>query len=344
MQSLPKPLSRTTALGGAVGVLRQALHGVLAGLGCCKRRYLAGLLLVAALGAQAQVTTSQPTPPAVPAPAELGHAPLLGPAANPDTVALRRRLRQATELEGQFKESAALAQYQAALKLQPQHYQSLWRAAVLSVRIGNRYTDETRKAAYFGEARRYAERALVLAPQGGESNYALALALFSQAGLLNARDRLQLYQQLQLPVQLAVARRPDLPEAWQLLARWHYRVAHYNLLERVYSRVVLGGVPREASVSEAMAALEKARELAPGRIQYSYDLARICKYQHRRRRAIALLREAVRLPTYTSEDLTMNRLCQQLLTPMVRAATRRDRRHARWYQHLHATPRALKQP
>ena len=44
------------------------------------------------------------------------------------------------------------------------------------------------------------------------------------------------------------------------------------------------------------------------------DLARICKYQHRRRRAIALLREAVRLPTYTSEDLTMNRLCQQLLT------------------------------
>jgi tetratricopeptide (TPR) repeat protein len=158
--------------------------------------------------------------------------------------------------------------------------------------------------------------------------------------LLNARDRLRLFKELQNPVMLAVVRRPDLPEAWQLLGRWHYRVAHYNTLEKLFSQVVLGGVPRSASTDQAIAALEKARALAPERIQYTYDLARIYKYQgHHRRYAIALLQQAIRQPTYTSEDLVMNRLCVQLLAPMVRAAARRDRRHARWYQHLRAVPR-----
>ncbi|NML64809.1 hypothetical protein HHL22_06285 [Hymenobacter sp. RP-2-7] len=307
------------------------------------RHLAACLLLLAALGpAHAQTTTSQPSLPAVPTPTELGPLARPGGSANPDTAALRRHLRQAASLQTGYHDSAALAEYQAALKINPQEYESLWRAAVLSVRIGNRYTDETRKAAYFGEARRYAEQALALAPTAGESNYALALALFSQAGLLNARDRLRLFKELQNPVMLAAARRPDLPEAWQLLGRWHYRVAHYNALEKLFSRVFLGGAPRSASTDQAIAALEKARALAPERIQYTYDLARIYKYQgHHRRYAIALLQRAVRQPTYTSEDLIMNRLCEQLLAPMQRAATRRDRRHARWYQHLRARPRLV---
>ncbi|MGI4835698.1 MAG: hypothetical protein ACRYFK_19760 [Janthinobacterium lividum] len=312
------------------------------GLRAGPARWLAWLLLLALGPAWGQNTTSQPSLPAVPAPTELAPLPKPpGGSANPDTAALRQHLRRAASLQTGYHDSAALAEYQAALKINPQEYESLWRAAVLSVRIGNRYTDETRKDAYFSEARRYAEQALALAPTAGESNYALALALFSQAGLLNARDRLRLFKELQNPVLLAATRRPDLPEAWQLLGRWHYRVAHYNALEKLFSRVFLGGAPRSASTDQAIAALEKARALAPERIQYTYDLARIYKYQgHHRRYAIALLQQAIRQPTYTGEDLIMNRLCEQLLAPMQRAATRRDRRHARWYQRLRARPRA----
>nr|GFC16521.1 hypothetical protein [Tanacetum cinerariifolium] len=204
--------------------------------------------------------------------------------------------------------------------------------AQLGVSIGNRYSDETRKSAYFTAARQYASRALELQPQAGESNYAMALALFSQAGLLSSRDRLRIFKQLRPHVFLAAERRPDMPEAWQLLGRWYYRVAHYNVLEKVFSRVFLGGYPQGASSKKAMEAMEKAHELDPTRIQYSYDLARMYKYQGRRRRAIAVLQEAIKLPTYTSEDLTINRLCQQLLPPLVRAASRRDRVHARWYE------------
>lgn len=286
---------------------------------------LAGLGCPRAATAQKRTTTSQPSPPA---PLEAGELTSRLPARNslvPDSVALRQHLRQAAALQAKYKDSEALAQYQEALKFNARNYVGLWRAAVLSVSIGNRYSDETRKKAYFSAARDYATRAVAVHPLGGESNYALALALFSEAGLLSARDRLRIFKELRTPVQLAVERRPDLPEAWQLLGRWHYRVAHYNVLEKTFSRIFLGGYPQGASTKKAIAALEKARQLDSTRIQYCYDLARIYKYQGLRHRAIRVLEQAIKLPTYTSEDLTMNRLCQQLLPPLVRAVARRDR-------------------
>ncbi|GAB3635893.1 hypothetical protein GCM10027422_14830 [Hymenobacter arcticus] len=301
---------------------------------------LAALATGVAGGLQAaraqKTTTSQASLPAMPAAAELGTRPKATANASqaPDSVALRQHLTQATALQSQFKDSEALAEYQAVLKLQPQHYESLWRAAVLSVIIGNRYSDETRKKAYFEAAHQYADRALASQPEGGESNYAMALALFSEAGLTSARDRLRLFKELRPHVYLAAERRPDLPEAWQLLGRWYYRVAHYNVLEKTFSRIFLGGYPQGATSKKAIDALEKAHQLDPARIQYYYDLARMYKYQGRRRQAVAILQEAIRLPTYTSEELTMNRLCQQMLPPLLRAKTRRDRQHAKWYEQL----------
>ena len=294
---------------------------------------LAGLGGVRAACAQ-KTTTSQPSPPATPEPSELANKQNRKASALPDSVALRQHLRNANALQAKYKDSEALAEYQAVLKLDAQHYQSLWRAAVLSVSIGNRYSDETRKSAYFAAAEDYASRALAVHPDGGESNYVMALALFSQAGLLSARDRLRIFKKIRPHVFLATECRPDLAEGWQLLGRWYYRVAHYNVLEKTFSRVFLGGYPQGASSQKAMVALETAHKLDPTRIQYCYDLARMYKYQGRRKRAIAILQEAIKLPTYTSDDLAINRLCQQLLPPLVRAAGRHDRLHARWYEGL----------
>jgi len=294
---------------------------------------LAGLGGMQAACAQ-KTTTSQPSPPAMPAPRELTNAQKQKASQAPDSVLLRQHLRRANSLQAKYKDSEALAEYQAVLKLNPQHYQSLWRAAALSVSIGNRYSDETRKSAYFDAAEDYASRALTVQADGGESNYVMALALFSQAGLLSARDRLRIFKKIGPHVFLATECRPDLAEGWQLLGRWYYRVAHYNVLEKTFSRVFLGGYPQGATSKKATDAMETAHRLDPTRIQYCYDLARMYKYQGRRKRAIAILQEAIKLPTYTSDDLTINRLCQQLLPPLVRAAGRRDRLHARWYEGL----------
>ncbi|MBF9220289.1 tetratricopeptide repeat protein [Hymenobacter ruricola] len=245
-----------------------------------------------------------------------------------DPPAVRVKLFQAASLANQFKDSEALAVYQEILNLAPTHYLSLWQAAVLSVRIGNRYSDETRKAAYFDAARQYADRALLLRPEGGESNYAAALALFSQATLYSAGARLAAFRDLRSHVYLATERRPDLPETWQLLGRWQYRVAHYNLLERLYSKLVLGGVPEGGDSRDAMENLEKAHKMAPQNLQFCYDLARMCQYQGRRRRAIEVLLEAEKISPITSDELVISRLCRKMLPPLARADARHQRRAA----------------
>ena len=89
---------------------------------------------------------------------------------------------------------------------------------------------------------------------------------------------------------------------------------------------MLGGVPDGGDSREAMADLEKAHELAPQNLGLCYDLARMYIYQGRRRKAIAILREAEKLPAVTGEDLVILRTCRKLLPPLLRADARRQKR------------------
>jgi tetratricopeptide (TPR) repeat protein len=227
-------------------------------------------------------------------------------------------LAEARALQKQYKESEALAKYEQVLKQAPATYEALWQASVLSVRIGARYTDETRKSAYFAAARLYSTRALVVNPEGAEGNYAEALALANQATLLGARGRLIAYKEMREYVFKATEKAPTWADAWQLLGRWHYRVDHYNPLERAFSRLVLGGMPPGASTRRAIVALAKAHELDPKRIQFCYDLARVRLNQGQRSQAIAVLQEAAQLTPVTSEELEMSRRCRSLLVQLNR--------------------------
>jgi len=227
-------------------------------------------------------------------------------------------LAEARALQKQYKDSEALAKYEQILGQAPGNYQALWEAAVLSVRIGARYTDETRKSAYFAAARLYSTRSLVVNPDGAEGNYAEALALVNQATLLNARGRLLAYKEMREYVFKATEKAPNWADAWQLLGRWHYRVDHYNPLERAYSKLVLGGMPNGASTRRAIVALAKAHELDPKRIQFCYDLARVRMNQGQRSQAIAVLQEAAQLTPVTSEELEMSRRCRSMLVQLNR--------------------------
>lgn len=251
------------------------------------------------------------------------------PVESPLSTELTKLLADARALQAQYKESEALAKYELVLSKAPATYEALWQAAVLSVRIGARYNDETRKIAYFSAARLYSSRALVVRPDGAEGNYAEALALANQATLVTARARLLAYREMKPYVFKAVAQRPDFADAWQLLGRWHFRVDHYNLLERLYSRLFLGGTPDGASSNAAVNALLKAHELDPKRIQYSYDLARILLSQKLRTRAAAALQDAVEITPVTAEELEISRRCRKLLLQLNRKMLKQVQNHLR---------------
>ncbi|RTQ46073.1 hypothetical protein EJV47_23260 [Hymenobacter gummosus] len=227
-------------------------------------------------------------------------------------------LEEAKALQLQYRESAALARYEQILGTFPRNYDALWQAAVLSVSIGTRYSDESRRGAYYTSARQLADRAYAVNPRGGEANYAVALTLAQQATIRSARDRLSLYKSMKGYVNRAVEYSPYLPQAWQILGRWHYRVAHLNLVERAYCRLFLGGPPTGASNTKAMEALRRAKFLDQCRIQYCYDLARVYHNQRLHSAAIEVLREAAELQPMTGEELETSRRCRNLLEQLER--------------------------
>ncbi|MCR5890193.1 hypothetical protein LRS06_20930 [Hymenobacter sp. J193] len=235
---------------------------------------------------------------------------------------MRKLLAEARALQRQYRDSEALDKYEQVLRQDDKNYEALWQAALLNLSIGRRYTDETRKSAYYTMARGYAERSWALRQEGPESNYAVALTLYNQATLLRAKDRLRAYRDMKAYVFMAVARRPDWSEAWQLLGRWHYRVDHYNLLERAFSGLFLGGRPDGASSRKAIDALQRAQELNPQRIEVYYDLARVFENQDRRAQALDILRRAATLTPFTTEELEISRRCRNLREKLERKVGR----------------------
>lgn len=237
----------------------------------------------------------------------------------PNTGDVAALLREAKALRMQYRESAALARYEQILGSYPRTYEALWQAAVLSVSIGARYSDESRRGAYYTSARQYADRAYAVNPKGGEANYAVALTLAQQATIRSATDRLRIYKSMKPYVLRAVEYSPTMPEAWQVLGRWHYRVAHLNLAERAYCRLVLGGPPTGASNTKAMEALRRAKFLDQCRIQYCYDLARVYQNQGLRSAAVEVLKQAAELEPMTGEELEISRRCRLLLEQLDRS-------------------------
>ncbi|QDA62048.1 tetratricopeptide repeat protein [Hymenobacter jejuensis] len=239
-------------------------------------------------------------------------------AAQPAPVSIPKLLAEARVLQREYRESEALAKYEEILARDPRRYDALWQASLLSMKIGGRYSDETRKNAYFVLARQYADRSLAVNPDGAEANYAVALSLVTQATLRTAYGRLYAYKEMQPYVFMAVARRPDWADAWALLGRWHFRVDHYNILERAFSSLFLGGMPNGASSRKAVDALVRAHQLDPKRLQFCYDLARVHINRKQFSRAYKVLEEANAIQPITSEDLELSRRCRLLYDQMRR--------------------------
>ena len=246
--------------------------------------------------------------------------------APPTSPALRAGLAEGGQLLKSYRESEALSRYEQVLAQAPATYEALWQAAVLSVRIGSRYTDESRRFAYYTAARLYANRALVVCPDGAEGHYAAARVLAAQAPLRPLRSRLLAYREMRPHVYRATELRPDWAEAWQQLGRWHYRVDHYSLPERLYSRLFMGGVPAGGSTLLAIEALRRAYELDSQRIEVAYDLARVYLNRSQYTRARNVLQAAAQLTPVTAEELVISRRCQLLLEQLNR---RQRRQHSR---------------
>ena len=227
-------------------------------------------------------------------------------------------LERAEQLLNHYKDSEALTLYEEVLAAAPDNYQALCRASFLHSRIGDRYTDDTRKMDHFGKAKEYAMRAYELNPADDESNYVMALSLSCIAMQSGPKQRLAVTNQVKSFLDAALAENPENAGAWHLLGRWYYKMANLNFAEVAASKMFFGGVCEEATNEDAVRALQLAVQYNPENIRYYYDLASVLHDLKDQQACVATLEKALTLQLQTKEELELSRRCKIMLQEQVR--------------------------
>lgn len=246
----------------------------------------------------------------------LGSAPLAGQQVA-DHVAMGVAANDAHDTR------TALQHFEAALEQDSMSYEANWRAALALIVLGEQTPSKGKgrqRDSLFLLARRYAGRAVAADSTRADGHFALAAAL----GLLvidkGKKERIKSAAAIRREALRTIELNPRHDGAYHILGVWNAEIMRLSGLSRFFAKTFLGaGIFGQASWSRAIANMEKAVELDPGRIYHHLELARI--YLDRKRTADA--RTQLRLVDSLPIREVMDSLYKQQAADLKRRITKR---------------------
>lgn len=195
--------------------------------------------------------------------------------------------------------AAAQAALERAVRLDPHAFTALrWLSRVESD-LGEDAKGEDQRT-LFASAVEHARTAVQVAPDSASGHLELAVALGRQALREGPRTRLALSREIKAETDRSIALDPNLGRAYHVRAMWNRKIAGLNFFERTTARAVLGGVPKGASMDNAVADFQRAIELEPGYVNHHLELARTYLEMNRKDDARRELERAIALPPTSS--------------------------------------------
>jgi Flp pilus assembly protein TadD len=142
----------------------------------------------------------------------------------------------------------------------------------------------------------HARQAARIAPERAECHLALAIALGRQALREGPRTRLAMAREVKADVDRTIELDPANGLAFLVRGVWNREVASLGLFEKLAAQTVLGGLPRGASMENALADLRRAADLTPTTVLHWLELGRTCTALGRRAEARRALEKVIALP------------------------------------------------
>jgi regulator of microtubule dynamics protein 3 len=200
----------------------------------------------------------------------------------------------------------ALEHFRAALKEDSLNYEANWRAALTVLDLTELLPDSLRRArrdSLYALAEHYATRAVASDSMGAAGHFALAAAIGSRSVLLGNEARIRRAAIIRREALKAISLDPRHDGAYHILGRWNAEIMRLSGISRFVARKFLGAdVFKQASWKNAVAYMEKAVALDPGRIQHHLELARIYADRKRAADAATQLRLVQSLPFRENAD------------------------------------------
>lgn len=203
-----------------------------------------------------------------------------------------------------------------ALTASPGRFTVLHRLARIESTLSEEVTGEEGRR-LVAAAVEHAREAVKVAPDSAAGHLELAVALGRQALKEGPKTQLSLSREIKSEVDRTLALDPGQGRAWHVLAIWNRKLASLNFFERTVAKTVLGGVPKGASMDNALAHLAKAIELEPDYVNHRLELGRTFMQLNRRTEARRELELAVSLsPTGSPLDAKYQAEARELLAKL----------------------------
>ena len=193
-----------------------------------------------------------------------------------------------------------LAHFEAALALDSTHYEANWRAAFAVLDQGEQIADslaDAERDSLFARAGVLARRAVAADSLGPEGHFAVAATVGRASLGMGKKERIRRAKIIRDEALRTLALDPSHDGAYHVLGRWNAEIMRLSGLSRFVAKSFLGaGIFKQASWEDAIAHLQKAVELDPGRIYHRLELARIYADRKRYQEALDQLGRISSLP------------------------------------------------
>jgi len=239
------------------------------------------------------------------------------PSKAPEPAYLAMARGEACLARGQL--SGARAAYLTVLKSDPNHFEALGRLTRVEVQLGARATGATR-AQLDKAAVDHARQAVRVGPDSSLAHVWLAVALGSKALHEPFYNRILLAREMKNELDRAIDLDARNDRAYHLRGLLVRRVSTMNAVERAAVVVLLGGMPRGATMENALDDFERAAQLDPRYVDHQLELGRTLMMMRRFPEARLALERAATLPPHSSDhDGGYQREARVLLERMPRA-------------------------
>jgi len=201
-----------------------------------------------------------------------------------------------------FDNKGALEFYKKALETDPKNYEAAWKLARAYVDVGEKLSDKKERRSHYERGYEYAKRAVEINPNGSKGHLFLSIAIGRVALDAGAKERVKLSKQVKSEADKALAIDPEDDAGWHVLGIWHRRLSSLSWIEKNFANMFLGGVPKEASMENAVDCFKRAIQLNPSHINHHLELAITYEKMGEKGLAVAAYNQVLDLPVRDADD------------------------------------------
>lgn len=233
------------------------------------------------------------------------------------TMAQSALLKEAQNLDKQFKEAEALEKYKAVLINEPTNMAVLTRVTEINTAIGSRQKDKLAKSSYYFNALQTAKKAYQTDSNSYQASYAMAIASGKMTEVAEENKQVVAYvRDVKNYADRAIRLNPNDGKSWYTLGKWHVEIVNLNWAKKAAVKALFGGLPK-GELSQAIAAFEKCKTFEPYFVINYLDLGKAYKDDNKPDKAIAIFQQLVKLPTRTADDAAYKEEGKQLLQKLL---------------------------